>query len=552
MEKFYSSKLSVLISITMLVLFFTNGFAQGLINDGAKVRVSTGTYVTVSNGGFTNQTNGASIGQVTNAGTITLDGSWSNSATSNVFGTAPTATTGGSVVLNGASGTQSIKGSVKTNFWNLNTSGTKKQLLNVDATVFNTLTLGADLDLNTRTLTLENGSVNAIQGTKGLISETDPSEGMGVLSWKIGNTPAANSTFVVPFATRGGVSIPFTYKVVNNGNPTLGTPNVYKKFSTYNTVADNTDTGNSDWPTGVTHLTNNDPIPNGDKVVDRFWYIDNDVQGNYAYNTIPRMDYTFTFDPTGDNQAGNTFNPANLVAQRFNVNDGKWLDWLYSATAVGNAVTVQLGLDQSNVTSSVIDYYPAWTLVDNSDPLPIELARFISECLGGSTKITWTTWTESNNDHFTVERSKNGIEFEVVDVVNGAGNSNEPINYSIIDDMPYGGTSYYRIKTTDYDGTDEYSEIIASTCGADKNDFSFINAYDIDNTDLMLEFTAADNENYTVVLYDASGRIILNRGGNALNGMNKVRLSVGDLARGIYIVNLSNGQRVFNKRVMLH
>jgi len=208
-----------------------------------------------------------------------------------------------------------------------------------------------------------------------------------------------------------------------------------------------------------------------------------------------------------------------------------------------------LGLDPA---ISILDYYPAWTLVDNSDPLAIELVRFVGECLGGKIEISWTTWTETNNDYFTVERSNNGVDFEVVDVVEGAGNSNQPINYTVIDDMPYGGTSYYRIKSTDYDNKDEYSEIIAVTCGNDGNDFSFVNAYDIDLSELMVEFTAAENEDYTVVLYDASGRIILDHNGTAYEGMNKVKLDVANLARGIYIVNLSNGQRVFSKRVMLH
>ena len=280
--------------------------------------------------------------------------------------------------------------------------------------------------------------------------------------------------------------------------------------------------------------------------MDRFWIIENDIQGNYSL--IPKIDYGFKFDPA-DDSAPNLIDPNSLVAQRFNSDDETWLDWLYSNTPVGGIVTLNLGLD---ATASILDYYPVWTLVDNSDPLPIELVRFVGECLGGKIEISWTTWTETNNDYFTVERSNNGVDFEVVDVIEGAGNSNQPLNYTVIDDMPYGGTSYYRIKSTDFDNKDEYSEIIAITCGIDDNDFNFVNAYDIDMGELMVEFTAAENEDYTIVLYDASGRIILDNNGTAYEGMNKVRLDVVNLARGIYIVNLSNGQRVFSKRVMLN
>jgi hypothetical protein len=140
----------------------------------------------------------------------------------------------------------------------------------------------------------------------------------------------------------------------------------------------------------------------------------------------------------------------------------------------------------------------------------------------------------------------------VVDVIEGAGNSNQSITYNAIDNLPYGGTSYYRLKNTDFNGKHEYSEILAVTCGTDGNDFNFVNAYDVDQTEIVVEFTAENNENYTVFLYDASGRRVLDFTGVAADGMNKVRLPAGNLARGIYIINLSNTRRNFSKRVMLN
>jgi len=196
--------------------------------------------------------------------------------------------------------------------------------------------------------------------------------------------------------------------------------------------------------------------------------------------------------------------------------------------------------------------YPVWTLVDNSDPLPIELVRFAGECADGKIEIRWSTFTETNNDFFTVERSNNGTDFEIVDVIEGAGNSNQPLSYSVADGLPYGGTSYYRLKNTDFDGKYEYSEVIAVTCGTDGNDFNFVNAYDADQSEIVVEFTGAENEDFTIMLYDASGRRTLDFQSAAVEGMNRVRLPSGDLARGIYIINLSNDIKNFSKRVMLN
>ena len=96
-------------------------------------------------------------------------------------------------------------------------------------------------------------------------------------------------------------------------------------------------------------------------------------------------------------------------------------------------------------------------------PLPIELLAFNVEPFyeGGRGKV-WVAWetllTETNNDYFTVERSRDGVNYEEVGRTKGSGNSNERRTYDFIDEFPYLGISYYRLKQTDYDGKYEYFE----------------------------------------------------------------------------------------------
>ncbi len=91
--------------------------------------------------------------------------------------------------------------------------------------------------------------------------------------------------------------------------------------------------------------------------------------------------------------------------------------------------------------------------------LPIELLEFSAKTDGERTEIKWTTATEVNNEYFTVERSANGMEWEELERVPGAGNSNENLSYITWDNNPLTGMSYYRLKQTDFDGTYTYSEI---------------------------------------------------------------------------------------------
>lgn len=100
---------------------------------------------------------------------------------------------------------------------------------------------------------------------------------------------------------------------------------------------------------------------------------------------------------------------------------------------------------------------------DLSAPLPIELKTFHAEAREQIVHLFWSTASETNNDYFTIERSKTGHEWETVVQVDGAGTSTSTKNYSAIDDGPFAGLSYYRLKQTDFDGTFSYSKVVTVT-----------------------------------------------------------------------------------------
>lgn len=93
-------------------------------------------------------------------------------------------------------------------------------------------------------------------------------------------------------------------------------------------------------------------------------------------------------------------------------------------------------------------------------PLPIELVNFTARPSDNKTvQLKWQTASELNNDFFTIERSINAQDWHEVIKTDGAGNSSSLLSYMNIDNQPYDGLSYYRLKQTDFDGKFEYSEI---------------------------------------------------------------------------------------------
>jgi hypothetical protein len=95
--------------------------------------------------------------------------------------------------------------------------------------------------------------------------------------------------------------------------------------------------------------------------------------------------------------------------------------------------------------------------------LPVELVRFDALPDGGRVKLTWSTATERDNERFVVLRGRDAIDLEEVLSVTGAGNSQQMLHYEAFDERPLPGTTYYRLKQVDHDGTEAFSHVVAVT-----------------------------------------------------------------------------------------
>ena len=103
-----------------------------------------------------------------------------------------------------------------------------------------------------------------------------------------------------------------------------------------------------------------------------------------------------------------------------------------------------------------------WNHIDNFElavPLPVELLNFSAKPVDKHVELKWQTASEINNDYFIIERSQDGLQWEKLKRIDGAGNSSTTLTYSARDERPYKGMSYYRLKQTDFNGQFEYSDI---------------------------------------------------------------------------------------------
>ncbi len=199
---------------------------------------------------------------------------------------------------------------------------------------------------------------------------------------------------------------------------------------------------------------------------------------------------------------------------------------------------------------SAIDNISLIAYSDNSclTILPIELVSFEAKHANDKVELTWITASEKNNNYFTVERSADGVNFESISVVKGAGNSNGMRSYKDYDLKPLDiDVAYYRLKQTDFDGTFTYSKMVAvGKRKLNASEFSIM-----PNPSENGIFTIASNQNEisknsTVEILDYTGRLISE---NVLQ-TNSSTIDLSSYSKGLYIVRITSDDKVTNHKII--
>jgi hypothetical protein len=102
----------------------------------------------------------------------------------------------------------------------------------------------------------------------------------------------------------------------------------------------------------------------------------------------------------------------------------------------------------------------------NCSVLPVSLLSFTASHKDDFIRLNWSTASEINNDHFSLERAGSDLVFYPIAFVKGHGNSNSTIGYSFNDHDELTGILYYRLRQVDFNGTSVYSDVIAVRAAA--------------------------------------------------------------------------------------
>ena len=190
-----------------------------------------------------------------------------------------------------------------------------------------------------------------------------------------------------------------------------------------------------------------------------------------------------------------------------------------------------------------------------SNVLPIHLIYFNALLNNKHVDLSWATATEINNDHFTVERSTDGIHFTKLLEKPGAGNSTSTLYYSAVDENPLPGVSYFRLKQTDYDGHFSYSAIKSVNIKSGPGNETSIEINSVapnpfsDRFRISFTLKAAGQVNF--MLINSSGQLITTDIIPAGEGINQYDYTdEKGLPPGIYFANLMYGNEKITQKII--
>ena len=336
------------------------------------------------------------------------------------------------------------------------------------------------------------------------------------------STGVGTGSYVYPFGYSTTDYIPFTFNK-NSGNSDVD-------VSTWATNQKNVPhPGVSDVAAVCCMKGNGDSITSA---IDRFW----DIRA-----TATNANLTFSYRGAENTTAvpGDPFE-----AQHWN---GSSWD---APVGPGNAGVNTIGLIGTAGPILSQTTFSPWVLSRSTAILPVELIRFSAACNDSKADIKWTTETELNNDFFTVERSPDAVNYLPIGIVNGAGNSSTVRNYSFTDTDPLSGTSYYRLRQTDFNGmTKVYPPASVSSCGS--NGGITVHMGNVSyNGHIWIDINGAENNNVRVAVTDMLGRNLYTKYLTDITGSYLLNADL-ELAGGIYVVSAYTGEKVFSKKIVV-
>lgn len=197
--------------------------------------------------------------------------------------------------------------------------------------------------------------------------------------------------------------------------------------------------------------------------------------------------------------------------------------------------------------------FSKFVVATSAEVLPVQLLNYNIECVQNKAVLNWQTSSESNNHYFTIWRSKDGISFDSLAYLYGAGNSNQITNYHWADNFNNDiiqNSYYYNISQTNFSGEKLYFNPKFFDKSCDLGISVFPNPIFNKST---LAFYINHNSMVNASIYNALGQLVKECFKDKLfeNGSHLTELNFEELSSGIYYLNVNIGGKINTLKISL-
>jgi hypothetical protein len=290
-----------------------------------------------------------------------------------------------------------------------------------------------------------------------------------------------------------------------------------------------------------------------------FWGHNNDPADSWGVTDLPtgiqsRLARDWTATETGNVGTVDVSVDLSNVGGTITTSDLRLLvdgNGIYASGATTHGGATHLGgrvYQWTGITINNNNHFTVGSINVSQTPLPVDLVKFeaIIDPNNEEVHLLWITSSEINNDYFTLEKTKDLIEFEDVTVVPGQGTTNTKTEYNEVDHSPFKGISYYRLSQTDFDGSTEYFDLAKVEFSDNKSSEIDIKLYPNPNKGerLYIQLPNSEAESLNVLVNDFLGKEFM-VDFSAFNHGNYTLVSI-DLAQklksGTYIINIETSE----------
>lgn len=184
-----------------------------------------------------------------------------------------------------------------------------------------------------------------------------------------------------------------------------------------------------------------------------------------------------------------------------------------------------------------------WEYTSFSNLLPVTLVSFEGTIRNNKAKLEWMVENEQNLDHYEVYKSLDGTAFNKTGEVRAANKK----QYTYEDN--FSSTAqimYYQLRIVDLNGSFKYSKITTIINSTESFHIDGFYPSPLRGNTGYLNITSNRSQKLQVVVTDISGNKLHTQVFSVVAGSDKISLTFGKLAAGIYLLKIMNERNASN------